>query len=109
MKPDRPADPRIRYERVPRGEPIGTKRNRGCELARGALIAQWDDDDWYGPSRLSAQIVPLLANRADITGLTDPTFMDLESWQAWRGSEAPAPRDVPPPKVLRGHPRVPLA
>ena len=102
LERDLPSDPRIRYERVPRGESIGTKRNRGCELARGALIAQWDDDDWYGPNRLSAQLVPLLANRADITGLTDPTFVDLESWQAWRASEALLQRMFRPVNVHGG-------
>ena len=77
-----PADDRIRYIRLPR-LPIGGKRNIGCALARGAIIAQWDDDDWYGPARLSAQVAPLLAGRADITGIRGTTVFDLERWQAW--------------------------
>src|SRR5206468_546556 len=36
-----PADPRVRYLRLPPGQTIGAKRNQGCELARGSLIAQW--------------------------------------------------------------------
>ena len=49
-----PDDPRITL--VPSGtsRSIGSKRNLACELARGEIIAQWDDDDWYGPERLSA-------------------------------------------------------
>ncbi len=77
-----PADERLRYIRLPR-LPIGGKRNIGCGLARGTIIAQWDDDDWYGPGRLSAQIAPLLADRADITGIRGTTVFDLERWQAW--------------------------
>jgi O-antigen biosynthesis protein len=75
-------DPAIRYVRVP-AMSIGAKRNRACELARGELIAQWDDDDWYGTGRLSAQLAPLLANEADITGLSSDVFFDLTRWQFW--------------------------
>ncbi len=79
-----PRDERIRYEQVPAGLSIGAKRNRGCELARGEIIAQWDDDDWYGPQRLSAQVKPILARQADFTALNETIFFDLESWQFWR-------------------------
>lgn len=78
-----PADPRIRYVRSPRRESIGNKRNRACHSARGEFIAHWDDDDWYGPGRLSAQLAPLLARRADITGLTAPAFLDISCARAW--------------------------
>ena len=30
-----PADPRIRYVRVPNGKSLGEKRNEACRLARG--------------------------------------------------------------------------
>ena len=77
-------DGRIRYERVRSGLSIGAKRNRACELARGDIFAQWDDDDWYGPTRLSAQVEPILAGAADITGLNDTIFFELDSWRFWR-------------------------
>lgn len=83
LEPQLPSDARIRYLRAVRGESIGAKRNRACAAAQGAFIAQWDDDDWYGPSRLSAQLAPLLAGRADITGLTTPVFFDLPAWRFW--------------------------
>jgi glycosyltransferase involved in cell wall biosynthesis len=83
-----PDDPRIRYLRVPRGETIGAKRNRACDEARGEFIAQWDDDDWYGPRRLSVQLEPLLDGRADITGLRMPVFFELEPWRFWIVSES---------------------
>ncbi len=83
-----PANDRIRYVRVPAGRSIGVKRNRGCELARGSIIAQWDDDDWYSPSRLSTQVVPLIAGEADITGLKEQVFFDLPRWRFWSCSPA---------------------
>ena len=78
-----PDDPRIRYIRSSRGESIGEKRNRACAAARGTFIAQWDDDDWYGASRLSTQLAPLLAGRADVTALATPVFFDLPAWRFW--------------------------
>ena len=83
-----PGDDRIRYFRLRAGLTIGAKRNRGCELARGSFIAQWDDDDWYAPQRLSAQVAPLRAGTAQITGLSAGVFFDLEKWQFWRVSAA---------------------
>ncbi len=78
-----PAAPDIRYIRLPRPLSIGAKRNLACEIANGAIIAQWDDDDWYGPSRLRMQVEPLLADSADITGLFGTRFLDLERWEFW--------------------------
>jgi glycosyltransferase involved in cell wall biosynthesis len=83
-----PDDARVRYYPVPRGQSIGAKRNRGCSLAQGEFIAQWDDDDWYGPQRLSAQLAPLLAGQADISGLQDTPFFDLDRWTLWRCTPA---------------------
>ncbi|MCI0393431.1 MAG: glycosyltransferase [Chloroflexi bacterium] len=78
-----PADSRIRLVKVAPGQSIGAKRNRACEEARGEIIAQWDDDDWYAPNRLSAQVAPLLAGAADICGLTGTLFFDLDQWTFW--------------------------
>jgi glycosyltransferase involved in cell wall biosynthesis len=81
-------DSRIRLVSLPRGESIGAKRNRGVELARGSIIAQWDDDDWYGPHRLSAQAAPLSAGAADISALDSGVWFDLERWEFWKASES---------------------
>jgi glycosyltransferase involved in cell wall biosynthesis len=78
------ADPRIRYIRAERAMSIGAKRNRACELARGRFILHWDDDDWYGSRRISAQLAPLLEGTADITALNDTCFFDVKRWQFWR-------------------------
>jgi glycosyltransferase involved in cell wall biosynthesis len=78
------SDSRLRYFRVPGKMSIGAKRNRGCELARGTFITQWDDDDWYGATRLSAQLEPLLSGAAQISALSAGVFFDLSRWQFWR-------------------------
>lgn len=77
-----PDDSRIRYRRVAPGIKLGDKRNLACDMSNGLIIAEWDDDDWYGPQRLSQQIAPLLKGEADISGLTT-RFLDLERWQGW--------------------------
>jgi len=79
-------DPRIRYFRLPSGMSIGAKRNRGCELARGSIIAQWDDDDWYAENRLNVQVEPIVAGRADISALNSEVFLQLSDWKFWRCS-----------------------
>src|SRR5207248_10615730 len=78
-----PDDPRITFLRARPGTSIGAKRNLACEAARGSLIAHWDDDDWFGPTRLSDQIEPIAAGQADITGLTCTAVLDLAGWQFW--------------------------
>jgi glycosyltransferase involved in cell wall biosynthesis len=76
-------DDRIRYLRPSRRLSIGAKRNLACRAARGELIAQWDDDDWYAPGRLSAQAAPLLRGRADLSALPARVFFDLDRWEFW--------------------------
>ena len=70
-----PTDPRIRYLRLPETRSVGFKRHLGCEIARGGMIMQWDDDDWHGPARISHQIAPILAETAEISGLGDALFL----------------------------------
>jgi hypothetical protein len=54
----------IRYEQVEPGRhTLGELRNMTVELARGDLLALWDNDDWYGPRRLEQQLDALLASR----------------------------------------------
>lgn len=68
-----PADPRIRYVRADRFPNLGAKRNRACELARGDVIAHWDDDDWSHPARLAVQLEHLTG---DVTGFRLMVFWD---------------------------------
>jgi glycosyltransferase involved in cell wall biosynthesis/GT2 family glycosyltransferase len=80
-----PDDSRIRYVAL-RGasRSIGTMRNEACRLARGDIVAHWDDDDWYGTERLTRQVTPILTGAADITALRDSLMLDLASWRFWR-------------------------
>lgn len=79
-----PAQPNIRYRRLPQRLSIGAKRNLACELANGEFIAHWDDDDWYGPTRLSYQLAQLQACGAMICGLDQVLFHQPQTGQAWQ-------------------------
>lgn len=41
---------------------LGDLRNLSVQIAKGDYVAQWDDDDWYHPSRLSVQMYNILKN-----------------------------------------------
>jgi glycosyltransferase involved in cell wall biosynthesis len=84
LSPQLPPDARVRYVRLPPGGTIGAKRNQGAQLARGRFLAHWDDDDWYAPQRLEAQLAPLLDGTADITALRAGVIFALPGWEFWR-------------------------
>ncbi|MDH4320761.1 MAG: glycosyltransferase [Desulfobulbaceae bacterium] len=78
--------PRVRLVKSPVGASIGEKRNRGCEQACGEIIAQWDDDDWYAPDRLTRQARPLIAGLSEISGLYNAGYYEVEGGRYWRCS-----------------------
>jgi glycosyltransferase involved in cell wall biosynthesis len=86
-----PADPRIRYVRETRRLALGAKRNLACSLARGEIVAHWDDDDWHAPWRLSYQVSELLAQGADLCGLDRLWFYDPVQERAWQYRYAGGP------------------
>ncbi len=88
LDPSIPADPRIRCFRVPPGLSIGAKRNLACEHSRGTILVQWDDDDWYGPWRLAAQVAPQICGDADVTAIEGTLFFELPRWEFWCCSPA---------------------
>ena len=75
--------PGVRYLHLPARVSIGEKRNRACMSAQGAVIAHWDDDDWYAPNRLRHQVAPLLSGQADMTGLENSCLLELPSARFW--------------------------
>ncbi len=80
-----PNDPRIRYVNTGMASrSIGAMRNEACRLARGEIVAHWDDDDWYGPERLARQVAAIQVGEADITALRDGLMLDLATWRFWR-------------------------
>lgn len=46
---------------------LGSLRNTAIQHAHGYYITQWDDDDWYNPSRIMTQVMLLEEANADIT------------------------------------------
>jgi hypothetical protein len=88
-----PDHPRIRYLRLPKRVTLGAKLNLACERVAGGLIAQWDDDDWYAPWRLSRQVDALLVTGAQVSGINDLIYYDL---QGRRGYRYRYPRDERP-------------
>jgi hypothetical protein len=86
-----PADPRIRYIRLPERRTIGAKRNLACEQARGELVVHWDDDDWSAPRRLRYQVEMFASQDVDVSGLRTVFFCEPATGRAWR-YEYPAGR-----------------
>lgn len=63
------------------GRTLGDLRNLSLDLARGSLLAQWDDDDWFDPERLSRQFATLGGKAAcwtiaTIVHLDDPAWLE---------------------------------
>jgi Methyltransferase domain/Glycosyl transferase family 2 len=78
-----PSDATVRYERLPKKMTIGAKLNLGCELARGDIIAQFDDDDWYAPWRLAYQVDTLLREMTDLCGINQLLYYDLRTGRGY--------------------------
>jgi glycosyl transferase family 2 len=89
------ADVRIRGMEVaasPR-QTLGSLRNLAVAEARGQYVCQWDDDDWYHPERLAAQLTALRASGRPACVLSRWTCVDAEARRAyisprraWEGS-----------------------
>ena len=78
-----PDDGRVRYVRLERRLQLGAKRNLGCQLSRGELIAHWDDDDWMASHRLSVQVYELMRDETDVCGVRELLHYGLDAGEAW--------------------------
>lgn len=67
------APPNIRYIHEARRQPIGTKRNRLVAEARGEIIVQFDDDDFYAPDYVATMVA----------ALGDDDVVKLSGWYAY--------------------------
>ena len=68
--------PSVTYLRAPRNS-INEKVYLGWEAAKGAILCDWEDDEYYGPRRISAQVDPILAGQTSVTGIGDPVMVWL--------------------------------
>ena len=81
-----PQDDRIRLVHFDGQLEIGDKRNRGAELARGDVIAHWDDDDFSAHGRLADQLQRLRESGKAVTGYRSMRFTDGDRWWLYVGS-----------------------
>ncbi len=72
-------DPQIHYHRLDVVSPIGTKRNRLCELAQGEILVNLDDDDWSPPDRVARSVALLDERAVDVVGCSELAFYHVET------------------------------
>lgn len=72
---------------LPNKLPIGQKRNIGCDMAYGKIVAHWDDDDFSAPGRLADQVVRLAATGKAVTAYHSMKFTDGKDWWLYTGIE----------------------
>ncbi|KAJ1479698.1 nucleotide-diphospho-sugar transferase, partial [Baffinella frigidus] len=63
-------DPAVRYILLNHSVPLGAKRNLLAQEARGAILAHFDDDDWYAPAYLSSMVAELRRTQASVVKLS---------------------------------------
>lgn len=74
----------IRYFRLENKITLGAKLNMACEYARGEIIANWDDDDWYSDKRLSAQVSALQEPGISICGINRLLYYDFRNRRGYQ-------------------------
>jgi len=101
-------EPMIRLIASRPGIPLGALRNTAIEQSRGHFIAQWDDDDWYAPTRLAMQIDALEVSHFPACVLVSVIMYDEQTGQAfvsqrrtWEGSLVAVKGLLPPYPELR--------
>jgi glycosyltransferase involved in cell wall biosynthesis len=71
----------VKLEKRPE-QTLGFLRNVSLEEARGEILIQWDDDDWYHADRIAKQITPIL-DGADASVLSG-ALMHLDTPEFFR-------------------------
>lgn len=79
-----PDVPGVKYYRLNEKITLGAKLNMACRHAKGNLIANWDDDDWYAPRRLSYQVEALQNAQTYICGINQLLYYDLHRQSAFQ-------------------------
>ena len=74
----------VRYYREDKKLPIGAKRNKINELARGEICVCWDDDDYYPPDRIRHAVQKLQGNRrAPVAGSSEVFLYFSDRDEIW--------------------------
>ncbi|MFI4901852.1 MAG: glycosyltransferase [Burkholderiales bacterium] len=80
-------------ERAAPGQALGALRNRCVHLARGELVAQWDDDDRHHPCQLELLVAALRRERAAAAFATEQIHWfrarGVAYWEDWSGDAWP--------------------
>lgn len=73
-------DPSIRYYYQSEKIPLGEKRNKLNELAKGDIIICFDDDDYHHPDRIKHSVYKLNQEKTDIAGCSalDIYYTDIK-------------------------------
>ena len=74
----------IRYFRLDKKISLGAKLNMACKYAKGNIIANWDDDDWYAERRLKYQVSVLQNGKTELCGINNLLYYDLENKKAYQ-------------------------
>lgn len=72
-------DKNISYQHVDRKRSIGEKRNILIEKAKGEIIVQFDDDDYYAPNYVITMVSALADRDADLVNLRGWFLYDVRS------------------------------
>lgn len=84
-----PADDRIKYYKLEKRTPTGTKRNIGADIATGEIVANLDDDDWSSPHRIEEQVERLAFTGKAVTGYNVTISYDEATGLFYRNQGGP--------------------
>lgn len=82
----------IRYYRLEKKITLGAKLNLACKYAKGDIIANWDDDDWYAERRLSYQVSAIQQTGTAVCGINRLLYYDLKNRQGYQYIYPPTQR-----------------
>lgn len=81
LVPDLPC---ISYYQLPQKITLGAKLNLACNYAKGNIIVNWDDDDWYADWRLSYQVESLISTEKEVCGINTLLYFNLINKNAFQ-------------------------